>query len=303
MVVFEIFTDIFTSWSKSSWKRFLTSFDEGAFTKLFTERRGRIDAIDTRIQKEINLAFQQRTRISLERIVADQEKLLALVPQQVEQQRYLLGASIQQFLEGQLQSVQPSYESSSLVRNSASHEQQLLITQPNALPKRETLSPTALYDYDRAEVVSVLHEYVDLFKVEMRELVNMSSYAPYLLVDRQVHRQLTSWMQDLNSRNLWIQGPHGVAKPSQNCMTAVSIVALSHENNIPTVSYFCSLNYADHPQVTRTRHTEGNACLHRYAVCAFSAGARISIQGPFPHSFFVNNPEPSQPQGVTPVDY
>lgn len=52
VVVFEIFMDIFTSWSKSSWKRFLTSFDESSFTKLFTERRGRIDAIDTRIQKK-----------------------------------------------------------------------------------------------------------------------------------------------------------------------------------------------------------------------------------------------------------
>lgn len=252
VVVFEIFTDIFTSWSKSSWKRFLTSFDEGAFTKLFTERRGRIDAIDTRIQKEIALAFQQWTRISLQKLVADQEKLLALVPQQLEQQRYLLGASIQKFLEEQLQIDQPlSGPSSTLVLSSGSQHQQLLTTEPNAPPEGDNLSPATLYDYDRAEVASVIHEYVDLFKVEMHELVNMSSYAPHLLVDRQVHRQLTFWLQDLSSRNIWIQGPHGVAKPSQNSMTSVSIVALSHENKIPTVSYFCALTFDNDPELTR----------------------------------------------------
>lgn len=252
VVVFEIFTDIFISWSKSSWKRFLTSFDEGAFTKLFTERRRRIDAIDTRIQKEITLAFQQRTRISLQKVIADQEKLLALVPQQLKQQRYLLGASLQKFLEEQLQNVQfLSGPSSTLVLSSASQHQQILTTEPNTLLEEDKLSSTTLYDYGRAEVASVIHEYVDLFKVEMRELVNMSSYAPHLLVDRQVHRQLTVWLKDLTSRNLWIQGPHDVAKPSQNSMTAVSIVALSHENSIPTVSHFCSLSFDNDPQLTR----------------------------------------------------
>ncbi|EEA28122.1 hypothetical protein PMAA_029400 [Talaromyces marneffei ATCC 18224] len=252
VVVFEAFTDIFTSWSKSSWKRFLTSFDEGAFTKLFTARRGRIEAIERRIQQEITLAFQRKTRMSLQKLVADQEKLLALVPQELEQQRYLLGASIQKFLEEQLQSAQPlSRPSSTLVLSSSSQAQQLLITEPDALPQEDNTSPMTLYDYDRAEVASVIHEYVDLFKLELRELVNLSSYAPHLLVERQVHRQLTFWLQDFSSRNLWIQGPHGVTKPSQNSMTAVSIVALSHENNIPTVSYFCSLSYDNNPQLTR----------------------------------------------------
>ncbi|KAF3401079.1 hypothetical protein DPV78_004951 [Talaromyces pinophilus] len=280
VVVFEIFTDIFTSWSKSSWKRFLTSFDESAFTKLFTERRGRIDAIDRRIQKETTLAFQQRTRISLQKVVAGQEKLLALVPQQLEQQRYLLGAALQRFLEEQFQNAQllsgpsstlalsssgqhphllatePSAQSlsgpsSTLVVSSGSQHQQLLTTESNALPEEDTLSPPTLYNYDRAEVASIVHEYVDLFKVEMRELVNMSSYAPHLLVEQQIQRQLTVWLKDLSSRNLWIQGPHGVAKPSQNSMTAVSIVAVSHENNIPTISYFCSLSFDNDPHLTR----------------------------------------------------
>lgn len=85
----------------------------------------------------------------------------------------------------------------------------------------------------------------------MREPVNMSSYAPHLLVERQVHRQLTVWLKELSFRNLWIQRPHGVAKPSQNSITAVSIVAPSHENNIPTVSYFCSLSFDNDPQLTQ----------------------------------------------------
>lgn len=249
VVIFEIFTDIFTSWSKSSWKRFLTSFDEGAFTKLFTERRGRIDAIERRIQKEIDLAFHQWTKASLQKLVNDQEKLFA---QQLGQQRLLLGTSIQRFLEEQLQSAQPLRgPSPTLALHSSIQHPQLLEIESTTLPEEDNRTPATLYDYDRAEVASVIHEYIDLFEGEMCELVDKSSYAPYLLVERQVHRQLTSWLQDFSSRNLWIQGPHGVPKPSQNSMTAVSIVALSHQNNIPTISYFCSLNYENQSRLTR----------------------------------------------------
>lgn len=112
-------------------------------------------------------------------MVADQEKLLALVPQQLEQQRYLLGASLQRFLEEQLQNAQllsgpsstlsfgsssqhlqllatdPSAQSlsgpsSTLVVSSGSQHQQPLTTQSNALPEEDTLFPTTLYNYDRA---------------------------------------------------------------------------------------------------------------------------------------------------------
>lgn len=252
VVVFEVFTDIFTSWSKSSWKRFLTSFDESAFTKLFTAKRGRIEAIERRIRQEITLEFQRKTSRSLQKLVADQEKLLALFPQQLEQQRYLLGSSIQKFLEEQFQSAQPlSRPSSTLVVGSGAQPPQLLAAGPNTILKKDEPSLVTLYDYDRAEISSAVQEYLDLFRFETRELVKMSSYAPYLQVERQVHRQLTSWLQAFSSRNLWIQGPHAVTKPSQSSMTAMSIVALSHENNIPTISYFCSLSYDNCPQLPR----------------------------------------------------
>ncbi|KAF5629627.1 uncharacterized protein FTJAE_8508 [Fusarium tjaetaba] len=39
VIVFEFFTEVFNNWSKSGWKRFLTSFDDGAFNRLFTAKK------------------------------------------------------------------------------------------------------------------------------------------------------------------------------------------------------------------------------------------------------------------------
>ncbi|KAL4917031.1 hypothetical protein BDW62DRAFT_202194 [Aspergillus aurantiobrunneus] len=175
---------------------------------------------------KITLEFQRQTTRSLEKLVSDQEKLLALFPQQLEHQRYLLGASIQKFLGEQLQSAQPLSEPSfTLALGSGRQSPQLLAVGQDADP-----TPVILGDYHRAELTSAVPEYLDQFRLEMRELVKMSQ---------------------ISSKNLWIQGPHGAAKPSQNCMTAVSIVALSHGNSIPTVSYFCSLSHDIHAHPTR----------------------------------------------------
>ena len=66
VVVFEFFTEIFTRWSKSSWKRFLTSFDESAFNELFTSKKNRMLAIQSRMNSHISLDFHRRTTRSLE---------------------------------------------------------------------------------------------------------------------------------------------------------------------------------------------------------------------------------------------
>ncbi|KAK7994453.1 hypothetical protein PG991_016041 [Apiospora marii] len=68
-VVFEFLTEIFTQWSRSSWKRFIKSFDEQAFHELFVEKRKRIKAIENRMQRhasgvhmQSDATFQMDTR-------------------------------------------------------------------------------------------------------------------------------------------------------------------------------------------------------------------------------------------------
>ncbi|SPJ90367.1 uncharacterized protein FTOL_13248 [Fusarium torulosum] len=68
VVVFEFFTEIFNKWSKSGWKRVLTSFDNGAFNEIFTTKKDRLSAIERRMERYVNLEFRHRTTLHLEKI-------------------------------------------------------------------------------------------------------------------------------------------------------------------------------------------------------------------------------------------
>ncbi|KAF4498784.1 hypothetical protein FAGAP_5038 [Fusarium agapanthi] len=66
MIVFEFFTEVFNIWPKSGWKCFLTSFDDGAFNRLFTAKKERMLAIERRMERHVNLDFRHRTTECLE---------------------------------------------------------------------------------------------------------------------------------------------------------------------------------------------------------------------------------------------
>lgn len=247
IVVFEFFTEIFTKWSKSGWKRFLTSFDSEAVNKLFTSKRNRLQVIEHRMERHINLDFRHRTTKGLEKVIETQEGLLNLLPAKLGEQRLLLGEALQLFLEQQQSFLLGPHLPAPAIRQiegaaevspsaSSSNSMPLLIE-----PEIHSI-PGAHHRYSRTEIQTELKTFATHWMDQVNRLIQIANHSPLLRIDKDIHRSLNTWLRDLSSTNIWIHGPHGVSQPSQNSLTAVSLAALARTNNIPCIIYFCALN-------------------------------------------------------------
>ncbi|KAJ5521035.1 hypothetical protein N7463_001488 [Penicillium fimorum] len=260
VVIFEFFTEIFTKWSKSSWKRFLTSFDESAFNELFTSKKNskknRMLAIQSRMNNHISLGFHHRTTRSLE-----MEKLSEILPDQLNQlckQRLLVGESLERLLDQQqyfrLERPRPSLITS--VQEDTAGEISPSASTSNDLeseaPKSE-VSPVSQthYQFSRTEIQAEIKRFTDQWKSQVDHLIQVTNQATLLQVDREVHNRLVTWLRASSSTNFWIQGPHDIPQPSQNSMTAVSLAALARNNNIPCIIYFCSFTECHEPGISK----------------------------------------------------
>ncbi|KAF5605597.1 hypothetical protein FPANT_1172 [Fusarium pseudoanthophilum] len=250
VIVFEFFTEVFNNWSKAGWKRFLTSFDDGAFNRLFTAKKERMLVIERRMERHVSLDFQHRTTESLEVLIQSQKELLYRLPNQLNEQRLFLGESLQQLLEQQqffaLERPQPVLVTS-MIEATAEGRSDAVVgddIQPPS-PRLEVLpSRQAHYRYNRAEIQAEL-DFTTQWKHQVEILTEAAMQASLLQIDRQVHRRLQTWLRDLSSTNFWIQGPYDVSRPSQNSMTAVSLTTLARTHNIPFVAYFCTFTSHD----------------------------------------------------------
>ncbi|RBQ74396.1 hypothetical protein FVER14953_20344 [Fusarium verticillioides] len=83
VIVFEFFTEVFNKWPMCGWKRFLTSFDDGAFNRLFTTKKERMLVIERRMERHVILDFRHRTTESLEVLIQSQKELLYRLPNQL----------------------------------------------------------------------------------------------------------------------------------------------------------------------------------------------------------------------------
>ncbi|KAF5592797.1 hypothetical protein FPCIR_5480 [Fusarium pseudocircinatum] len=251
VIVFEFFTEIFNKWSKSGWKRFLTSFDDGAFSKLFTAKKERMLVIERRMERHVSLDFRHRTTESLEMLIQSQKELLYRLPNQLNEQRLFLGESLQQLLEQQqflaLERPQPAFVASMIEATTKGSSNTVVsddIKPPS--PELEALpSPQTHYRYNRAEILAELAHFTTQWKHQVERLTEAAKQASLLQIERQVHRRLQAWLRDLSPNNFWILGPHDVSRPSQDSMTAISLTALARTHNIPFVAYFCTLTNHD----------------------------------------------------------
>ncbi|KAF5552750.1 hypothetical protein FNAPI_6971 [Fusarium napiforme] len=265
VIAFEFFTEVFNNWSKSGWKRFLTSFDDGAFNRLFTAKKERMSVIERRMERHVSLDFRHRTTESLEMLIQSQKELLYRLPNQLNEQRLFLGETLQQLLEQQqffaLERPQPAFATNMIETTAEGHSDTVdgdNIKPPS--PELEALpSPQAHYRYNRAEIQEELAHFTTQWKNQVERLIEAAKQASLLQIDRQVHRRLQTWLQDLGSTNSWIQGPYDVSRPSQNSMTAVSLTALARTQNIPFVAYFCT--FTNHDALGTPKRAELKAFL------------------------------------------
>jgi len=166
-----------------------------------------------------------------------------------------LGTKFQQFLEQQYRpALEFSEDDSSPVRQIEAPEpvpidatEPIQIEAPEPVemehftPPPEQEEPLESTFYRREDVLANLKSLAYQVQRDMQTLVDMTSRASQLTIHAQVHGRLLRWTKEPRRDRLWIQGPHGVSSPSQNTLTAVSLVALSRQTEIPCLWYFCSL--------------------------------------------------------------
>lgn len=196
VIVFEFFTDLFNKWSKSGWKRFLTSFDDGAFNRLFTSKKERMLVIERRMERHVNLDFRHRTTESLETVIQSQKELLYRLPNQLNEQRLFLGESLQQLLEQQrifiLDRPQPTLitkmiEGTVQGRSDVAVDDQI---RPHTPELEAPLGSQAHYRYNRAEIQAELAIFTTQWRDQVEHLTEASKQASLLQLNRQVNHRL-----------------------------------------------------------------------------------------------------------------
>ncbi|KAL8988504.1 MAG: hypothetical protein Q9177_002433 [Variospora cf. flavescens] len=264
VVVFEFLTEIFIKWSKSSWKRFLTSFDERAFDKLFSEKKGRIRAIEQRMLRLTTLDFQIGVNEKVNKLEEGFQKFFECQEGSATDQRRLLlelGTSIQQLLDEragqrtlQITEVEHALASGSGIPSTIQpkhpQECELIISSTvDTLNRSNDGTSDGAYHPEFKEIVvsessyrrNAILDAIPLLKIacthEIQALLDMTTQASQLMIDAEVQRQLLQWNKNPSFNNLWIQGPHEVSNPSQNTLAALCLIALSRQNDIPCLIF------------------------------------------------------------------
>ena len=247
--------------------RFLTSFDERAFDKLFGEKRGRIRSIEQKIVRLTDLEFRKGMTEKVNKMEAGFQSILHSQESANLYQKDLLltlGTDIQRLLsrrvgEQRFRIVEskdilatnvgsesvlsiespPSSRSSAISFAAQEHPQAAAPGSDKSMDNHPSPNPCC---YSRHSILDLLKRFADKFGHNVQSLVNLTSQASQVMIDPQVQSRILSWNKDKNSSNLWIQGPHDVSNLSQNTLTAVCLVALSRQNDIPCIFYFCNLN-------------------------------------------------------------
>ncbi|GAP93425.1 hypothetical protein SAMD00023353_10300130 [Rosellinia necatrix] len=239
VVVFEFLTEIFSQWSKSSWRRFLTSFDEQALNKLFSEKQDRIRAIERRMGEYANLEFEHNTTKNLnanmtlqDEIKLQQDQMAADIREMKTRQNeliYLLGQNISQLL-----AQKPGTPATS------SPTPKTKMVASGTTFKGSPL-PSSHQTCNILELVNLLDPIVAKYARDIQHVVNAVARASQAPIQDRVKRRIGTWTKSSRSDAIWLQGPYERTHPSHNTSTAVCLVALANNNKIPCLSYFCSL--------------------------------------------------------------
>lgn len=236
VVVFEFLTEIFTEWSASGWKRFVNSFDKKSFDRLFTSKREKMRQISARLEREANLETQKRVRRMETAFMTTLQSTDRNVVAELKEMLLKLGTSEQRLLEG----LDTNKQQHALVTTGPPQETSSLIDRDELDPSVED-EVQQLTVYLRRDLLNSLLELRMNLTAQRKALLRLLDRASHLQVDRRVAYRLQTWLRGTNTTCLWVQGPPHVAEPSQNTLTAISIVTAARTNDVSVLSYFCGL--------------------------------------------------------------
>jgi hypothetical protein len=241
--------------------RFLTSFNEATYKKLFGEKHARLQALENKLRRQVELEVQKKVK----RMEKGIEQLLSNQHDNTNRINIILqlGAKVQLQLAPLLLEPQrteiftlaPGEEilttnntSAAVIESPAIHnarESQFDTNEePNlsVLPEREVLRDQFS---TRSDTLKCIEPLIELYSRHMQALVDVTSKATQLSVNVMARHRIMEWTTCEHSEALWIQGAYGMSNPTQMTLTAVCLVALTTQNDIPCLSYSCSLSAAD----------------------------------------------------------
>ncbi|KAJ8133472.1 hypothetical protein O1611_g154 [Lasiodiplodia mahajangana] len=274
VVVFEFLTEVFLQWSKSSWNRFITSFDQNAFQKLFEEKRKRIKTIEGYMQRRASLISNRQ----VDDIIARQTGMGSQMRNMLQditchiQTLYRLGNDTHNLLlpytlpsEDSVRPLTLPYSSDplSLLQTSQVSPSIKATEEIDAPENLDTVSDLDLkHEGQRAQsdmgdrwqnALEALGPIFAKFDRDIQNLVQISSQATELRVRHPMKRRITAWTTNIESDQLWIEGCHDTSHPSQSTLITASLTALSNNHDIPCISFFCSLQIHNAYEMVPTR--------------------------------------------------
>ena len=101
------------------------------------------------------------------------------------------------------------------------------------------------------DALHYLQPIAETYGRDIQEVVGITSKASSITVSPLLKQRIADWTSSGRSEALWIQGPYNGYSPSQSAFTAVCLVALSSQNDIPCISYFCTLSNANVSSMSR----------------------------------------------------
>lgn len=257
--------------------RFIKSFDQDAFQNIFVEKRKRIKLIEARMQRHADLAFKKTVSRQYDHSKTSQEdatqkqvamamQLDAIMQAQNSQGMLLsnlllrLGVDLDKTLRESLLPRDENTEKSGMLALEEGTSPSTAIAQSSASPAADIVmdqevlptSASSPPNSDQVEATQNRHKLQDILKLfdtiagdhreQIHNLLNVTSRARRVEIDRQMRTRIMTWVENLATNKLWIQGPYDVSTPSQNTLTAAFLVSLSNTNRIPCLYYFCSIN-------------------------------------------------------------
>ncbi|KAI0536018.1 hypothetical protein GGR58DRAFT_476733 [Xylaria digitata] len=99
--------------------------------------------------------------------------------------------------------------------------------------------------FNKQEILDLLSPITTKYAHHIQHIVNAVTQASHTQITEPVRRRIEVWATNQRSDKLWIQGPYERTHPSHTTFTAMCLVALANNSNIPCLSYFCSLGVHD----------------------------------------------------------
>lgn len=244
VVIFEFLTDLFTDWCSSGRRRFLKSFDQNAFDKLFESKQTQIRRLTEKLDRAATVDTQRTIQLMEEKVGA-----LPLVTEAVLESWLLkLGSRFQKLLEDQ----RP--------RDADSHPDATNMLETR-VPRQIELHPEdtdsivdfGVQSYNRDDLLATIPSRKTILEPLLQDIKRLADGRPSLYIDRRVVLELRGWISGSKGDNLWVQGPAHVPRPSQNTLTAVSVIASAMDAQLPIVFYLSTTSMGMHPPAQSVR--------------------------------------------------